>query len=228
MLVTTDTILGPKPPQCAYAESFRVVRANLMALYQREPFHSLLITSATPREGKTTVALNLATTFALAGKTTLIVDTDTSRQGLSRLLGIAGTSGLTDLCEGAVDLDAAIRPSELPQLLAVSAGTHTEGTEELASRPSMGEALRQLQSRADLVLLDGTPALGFGNTLALAPQVDMVAVVARARRDAETVRQALLSLVEVGANVGGVIVNDILPADSLMTSSYYSYYSPET
>lgn len=228
MLVMTETLLGPTPPQSAYSESYRVLRANLSALQQRDPFSSILVTSATAREGKTTVSLNLATTLALAGKRAIVVDTDTMHQGLGRALGIAGSPGLIDLCEGRAGIDGIIRATELETLHAVCAGTQAERASEFASKPSMGEALKSLQSRADYLILDGTPTLGFGATLALAPLVDIVVVVARARRKAETVRQALLSLVEVGANVGGVIVNDILPSDSLMASSYYTYYTPET
>lgn len=224
MLVTTEALLGPKPPQSAYSESYRVLRANLMALQQREPFNSILITSATAREGKTTVAINLATTLALSGKSVIVADTDAVRQGLSRLLGLSGSLGLTDLCMGATDADAVLRATELANLSVVSAGTQTEGNEEFASLPGMGEAIRALRARTGYLILDGTPTIGFGSTLAMAPLVDTVIVIARARREAEIVRQALVSLVEVGANVAGVVVNDILPADSLMTSSYYSYH----
>jgi capsular exopolysaccharide synthesis family protein len=224
MLATTATLLGLKPPSSAYLEGFRILRANLLAMHRREPFGSILITSAVAGEGKTTVALNLATVLALAGKRVAVVDADAEKQSLGRTLGLIDSPGLTDLCQGTVPVSEILTATEISSLWAVSVGMQAHIAPELASRPSMRGAIQELSSQAEFVILDATPLLGFSMALSLAPAVDLVLVVARARRQSDPVRHALSSLLEVGAKVGGVIINDILPQDSLATTSYYRYY----
>jgi len=227
MLITTDTILGPDPPRSVYVESYRVLRTSLLALWSREPFRTILVTSALPGEGKTTVALNLATVFALAGKQTIIVDGDADKEGLGRTLSIHGTPGVTDLCVDITGADAALTPTGLEALRAVSVGTMPRLAAELAARPAMGDAIKGLADRAEFLILDAAPLLGFSMALALAPVFDVVLVVARARNQAGPVRQAIGALLDVGAKVAGVVVNDILPQDSILSGSYYQYYQNE-
>ena len=227
MLITSDTILGPDPPPSAYLEGYRILRTALWALWTREPFRTILVTSSLPREGKTTTTLNLATVFALAGKRTIVVDGDAVQASLSRTLGIQGKPGLTDICEGTVATDLAIVPTELEALQAVSVGTTPRLAAELAAKPAMSDAINSLADQAEFMMLDAAPVLGFSTALALAPLFDLVVVVARARNQAGPVRQTIGALLDVGAKVAGVVVNDILPQDSVSAASYYQYYRKE-
>ena len=220
MLSTTSTLLGPTPPRSAFLEGFRVLRANLLALQTRAPFRTVMITSAQAREGKTTVAANLAIVLSLAGKRTILVDADPSQQGLGRALDLRGLPGLTDVCSGSVDLDAVLQPTQIDTLHCISAGTLVERASELMLTPNMHDTLQQLAARSDLVLLDATPSVGFGSALSLAPLADLVLLVARARGDVAPVQHAIAALADVGANIGGVIVNDIFPQDSAVMESY--------
>jgi polysaccharide biosynthesis transport protein len=227
MLITTDTFLGPSPSRSAYVESYRVLRTALMALWSREPFKTVLVTSALPREGKTTVALNLATVFALAGKQTIVVDGDAYQEELGRTLGIHGKPGVTDLCVDAAGIDSVLVPTELDALRAVSMGTMPLLATELAAKPVMGDAIRGLADRTEFLILDAAPLLGFSMALALAPVFDVVLVVAKARNQAGPARHAIGALLDVGANVAGVVINDILPQDSILGGSSYEYYSED-
>jgi len=227
MLVTTDTLLGPAPPHSAFLEGFRVLRANLLAQQGRDPYKTMMITSAQAREGKTTVTINLATVLALAGKRTVVLDADANLEGLGRTLDIRGKPGLTDVCQGTVGLDDVLLPTQIDTFHVVSAGTLVERASELMLSQNMHDVIQNLAERNDFVLLDTTPTVGFGSALSLAPLVDLVLMVARARGDAGPVQQALAALTDVGANVGGVIVNDIYPQDSTATDSYYRYYYQE-
>ena len=227
MLPTTDTLLGPAPPHSAFLEGFRVLRANLLGLCSREPFRTVLVTSAQAREGKTAIAANLATVLALAGKRTVVVDADANLQGLSRALGVRGRPGLTDLCAGDTSSDQVLCPTEIDALRIVSAGTQVERASELMLSEKLQDAIRHISDVSDFVVIDAMPAVGFGATLSLAPVVDIVLVVARARGDAQIVKQALGALRDVGANIAGIVVNDINPQDSAITTSYYRYYYQE-
>jgi polysaccharide biosynthesis transport protein len=227
MLITTDTLLGPSPPPSAYLEGYRILRTALWALWNREPFSTILVTSALPREGKTTVTLNLATVFALAGKRTVVVDGDAEQESLGRALGIRGKPGVTDICVGAAAADAVLVPTGLEALRAVPVGTTPRLVAELASRPAMPDAIGRLADQAEFLFLDAAPVLGFSTALALAPLFDMVLVVARARNQAGPARQAIGSLLDMGAKVAGVVINDILPQDSLSAASYYQYHKED-
>lgn len=227
MLSTTDTLLGPAPPHSAFLEGFRVLRANLLGLHSREPFKTILVTSAQAREGKTTVAVNLATVLALAGKRTVIVDADANLQGTGRALGVRGTPGLTDVCQGAAALEEVLLPTQIGTLRVLSAGTLVERASELMLSERMREVVAGIAEVSDFVIVDAMPAVGFGATLSLAPLMDVVLMVARARGDAAPVQQALGALADVGARVAGVVVNDIYPQDSAITMSYYRYYQQE-
>ena len=227
MLITTDTLLGPSPPPSAYLEGYRILRTALWAIWKREPYRTILVTSSLSREGKTTVALNLATVFALAGKRTVVVDGDAEQESLGRTLGIRGMPGLTDICEDVVATDVVLMPTELETLQAVSVGTTPRFAAELAARPAMADAINGLADQAEFLILDAAPILGFSMALALAPLFDLVVVVAKARNQAGPVRQAIGSLLDVGAKVAGVVINDILPQDSISAASYYQYYQEE-
>jgi capsular exopolysaccharide synthesis family protein len=228
MLIATETLLGPLPPPSAYLEGYRILRTALWALRNREPFRTVLVTSSLPREGKTTVSLNLATVFALAGKRTIVVDGDAEQESLGRTLGIQGRPGVTDICAGAVAADDVLLPTELEALRAVSVGTTPRLVAELAATPAMSNVIGRLADQAEFLILDAAPVLGFSTALALAPLFDLVVVVARARNQAGPVRQAIGSLLDLGAKVAGVVVNDIQPQDSMSAASYYQYYREET
>jgi succinoglycan biosynthesis transport protein ExoP len=225
VLTPTETILGPQPPASAYLESYRVLRSSVMALNEREPFRTALITSARDREGKTTIAVNLATVISLVGKRTILVDADFYGAGMTRGLGLPDdTPGLTDVCLGRVSLDEALLPTEVEALSVLSVGTEPEVGPELASAATMRETLGLLAGQADYVFIDCTPMTGFGTATSLAPIVDLVFFVSVARSDAMAVRRCLDDLEDRHARLGGVIVNDVLPKDSVVHRAFHRYY----
>ena len=225
MLITTDTLLGADPPRSAYLESYRVLRSSVLALNEKQPFQTVLVTSPGQGEGKTSVVTNLGTMLGLVERPTIIADADFYGDGISEKLGIAGqTAGLTDLCLGQAELEEVLIATEIPFLDVLSAGTQTDKGPELAITDSMRQVLDQLKERAEFVLLDCTPVSGFGTALSLAGAVDMVFVVSLARSQATVVQRCLDQLRERGSNIGGVIVNDVLPSDSAVYRSFHRYY----
>jgi len=196
----------------------------VLALKEKEPFQTVLITSPGQGEGKTCVVANLGIMLGLVNMPTIIVDADFYAQGISQVLGIAATPGLTDLCLGQVQLDEALTDTEIPSLYLLSAGTQIDKGPELAVTGSMKRVLGQLTDRAEFVLLDCTPVSGFGTALSLAGAVDTVFLVSLARAQAAVVQRCLTQLRERGADIAGVIVNDVLPSDSIVYSAFHRYY----
>ena len=224
MLITTDTLLGADPPRSAYLESYRVLRSSVLALNEKQPFQTVLVTSSGQGEGKTSVVANLGTMLGLVERPTIIADADFYGEGISEMLGIAGQAGLTDLCLGQAELDEVLIATEIPSLHLLSAGTQIDQGPELVITGSMRQVLGQLKDRAEFVLLDCTPVSGFGTALSLAGAVDTVFLVSLARSQATVVQRSLDQLSERGANISGVIVNDVLPSDSAVHRAFHRYY----
>ena len=227
MLRSNETLLGQNPPQSQYLEAYRRLRANLLALREEQPFKSILVTSALPNEGKTCVMLNLSTIMAQGGLRVIVVDADFAHPRLHEEWQLRESPGLTDACCTArLAVDSVIQETELPLLKAVPAGDATEAGPDLASGTVMAEVLQELGQRADLVIVDSAPVLGYAGTLQLARMVDCVLLVARARGSVGPVRRALKLLKDIGRDVRGIIVNDILEQDEAHPYYYATSSKP--
>jgi capsular exopolysaccharide synthesis family protein len=224
MLITTPTLLGTNPVTSAYLESFRVLRSSFLALHDREPFRTALITSITEGDGKTTISVNLAIVLAMADKSTILVDVDFLGEGTSKVLGVGGRPGFTDLCLGTATLEQVITPTELPKLKIVATGTAVERGPELVASSGTEQTIRALADQCDFLIFDALPLSGFSAALSLCRLVERTFVVVLARSRVNAVRQGLNTLTSAGGNIGGLIVNDVMPRDSIVYQSHKSYY----
>lgn len=222
MLASDETLLGLTPPPSRYLEAYRHLRASVMALHEQQPFKSLLVTSASPDEGKTSVVLNLSVLLAQAGLRVTVVDGDFVHPSVHVRWGLRAAPGLSDACAHGLTPGAATQATELATLSAVTAGGMAELGADLASGAAMAEFMKSLEARCDLVIVDSAPVLGYAGTLQLARMVDCVVLVARARENVGPIRQALRLLKDVGRDARGVIVNDVLQQDSGGPAYYYA------
>jgi len=226
-MLEAGPLLGPNPEPSEYLEAYRALRASILSLHQEQPVHTILVTSATPAEGKTTVAVNLATVLALAEKETLLVDADFRRPELHLLFGIPQAPGLTEVGLGVAALDSAVRRSEIEHLSVLSAGERTAEGADMTGSVRMHQVLEEMKGRFDLVVFDSAPASAFSGALQVAAIVDLVVFVVRSRTYAGPVQRALRALETVGARVPGVVLNDVMAADREVTVSYYYGYGEE-
>jgi len=225
VLIQSETILGAEPPRSAYLESYRVLRSSVMALKDKEPFQTVLVTSPGEREGKSTIVINLGIVLGLVEKPTIIADADFYGAGIGSILDIPDDAlGLTDLCQGRATVEEALLDTAIGSLHILPAGTQIDRGPELTATGAMAGVMTQLTDRADFVLFDCTPVTGFGTALSLAALVDTVFLVSLARRQVVAVQRCLDALKGVDANIGGVIVNDVLPSDSVVYRAYHRYY----
>ncbi len=223
MLEGTDTLLGPDPPECEYLEAYRQLRASILALRLRSTVRSLLITSATPAEGKSTVVLNLATVLALAAKRVVCVDLDLHHPYIHEMVGVPIAPGITDVLAGEASLAEAGRATGVEHLTIIPAGSHWEERSDILAASGPRGVIDELMEQYEFVIVDSTPVLDFAVALELARVADQVMMVARARRSVAPVIQAIDTLEEVGGTVAGIVVNDVLPQDS--ASAEYAYYN---
>lgn len=226
MLLGTDTLLGPTPPESEYLEAYRQLRASLLSLHQRTPFRSVLVASANASEGKSTVVLNLGTVMAFASRSTVCIDLDLHHPQMHELLDLPLAPGFTDVLTGEATLVECVHPTGIDGLSFVSAGSHATGRADILAASSPRRVLDELAEDYEFILVDSTPVLDFAVSLELARAVDVCVLVARARRPAAPVVQAVEMLESAGGNVAGIVVNDVLPEDRV--GAEIAYYEGST
>lgn len=206
-------------------EPYRTLRTAVRFVRPDSPIRSLLVTSATPDEGKTTTAANLAVAIALSGERVIVVDADLRRAALAETFGVERSVGLTSLVLGTVTLDDALQTWDRG-LDILASGPLPPNPSEIVGSQLFNRILRDLEDRADIVILDAPPALPVTDAVALAAQVDGVLLVARhgvtARTAAAEARQKFEG---IGANIVGYVFNAVPGRDARASYSEY-YYKP--
>jgi polysaccharide biosynthesis transport protein len=185
---------------------------------------SIMLTSATAGDGKTSTAANLAVAAARVGLRTLLVDADLRRPSVAGRFGIGRTTGLSDLLLSGDDLRDHVVRVGIKNLVVLPAGTMPPNPTELLASPAMRALEAQVLRRVDLVIYDTPAVLAVPDALELGRHVDVAIVVGRAgvtgRREMQS---ALERLQQVGTDVAGSVLNDI----DQMEGYYYSYYYVE-
>lgn len=216
-------------PMSAAAECCRTIRTNLTFMSADEPIRAMVVTSASPREGKTTVTANIAISLAQSGKRVLLVDTDLRRPRIHRAFGVSGARGVTSVIVGEARLTDVVSPTDIPNLFVLACGPIPPNPSELLHSQRFGELVREALEHYDRVIFDSPPLGAVTDAAVLAPQLDATLVVVKAH---ETTRDALASalrqLRDVGANVAGGVLNDLDPRrKGYGAGDYYYYYRRE-
>lgn len=218
-------LLAHTHPMSSAAESLRTVRTNLMFMAGESPLRSLVVTSGSPREGKTTIATNLAISIAQSGKRVLIIDTDMRRPRLHQAFGVDGRPGLTNILVGDASLRDLVRQTEVPGLFMLPCGPVPPNPSELLHRERFQQLTREVAALYDFVIYDSPPLGPVTDAAVLARQVDGVVVVVKAQQTTtDSVRSLLRQLRDVRANIVGGIINGFDPRHSRYGGSYYYYY----
>ncbi len=207
-------------PASPASESYRTLRTNIRFLAVGRSLRSLLVTSAVPREGKSTTAANLAVALARTGTRVLLVGADLRRPSLHTSFGIDASPGLSDVLAGDVQLTDAISDVGIPNLRVLTSGQVPPNPAELLGSPAMAQLMSELEQVADLVVYDGPPVLAVADALELAPRVGgSLLVVDLGTTGRHAVRAAAQRLEGVGVVPSGIVLNNITPG-----SGYYGYY----
>jgi succinoglycan biosynthesis transport protein ExoP len=206
----------------AGAEPYRAIRTAIRFLDPDQPIRTLLVTSATPGDGKTTTAASLAVAFALGGERVIVVDADLRRARLAEFYGLATEAGLTSVVMRRVALSEVLQPIG-ERLSVLAAGELPPNPAEILGSQTMNHLLQTLSERSDLVIFDTPPVLPVTDAVVLSAQVDAVLMVARYGRTLRhSASESARRLEAVGANVVGFVLNALPPSDS---RGYYADYS---
>jgi capsular exopolysaccharide synthesis family protein len=204
-----------------YDEAIRRLWSSFKLSNKAGNFHSLMVTSAMPGEGKTTVSVQLALANARHDLRTLLIDADLRRPSTHRNLGLSMTPGLADALCSTSDWKKYVRQSALnPNLHVLTAGAARDG-----SLDRMGRALPELLSLAerefDLIIVDSPPLLAFAEPLHMATAVDGVMVIACADKTSRSALHSVLrTLQRLRSNVVGITLNQVQNGQNM---GYYSY-----
>jgi capsular exopolysaccharide synthesis family protein len=223
-------LVSHEQPQSQMAEAFRALRTSLLLSRADQPPQIILVTSALPKEGKTTAAVNLAITLAQLGDRTLLIDADLRKPGIARLLGLndGAGSGLSTYLAGAAELESCLLPCpSVPELNVLPAGPVPPNPADLLSSQRLTVALEWLRERFKFIVIDSPPIMAATDAVILSPWADGVVLVARS---GETPKNAFARAQELLANVKcrllGVVLNAVntTSPDYYYSYRYYPYY----
>jgi capsular exopolysaccharide synthesis family protein len=209
-------------PMSSFAESARVVRTNLMFMSPDKPHRVLLVTSAGPEEGKTTVACGIALAMAQAGKRVCLVDCDLRRSRLHHVFRRPSDQGLTTfLVEDRIPSEEDLA-TDIPRLGVLCAGPHPPNPAEIVHSERFRALLEALAERYDRVVIDSPPLVAVTDAAIISTVVDATVLVVRAFRSRrELARHAVRTLRDLDSNVLGVILNAV---DFARREYKYDYY----
>lgn len=210
-------------PQSAAADRFRFLRMRLRPLWETGKLRSVLITSPLPGDGKSTIALNLATALAEAGKrSVLLVDGDFYHPTLASALGLPNDHGFAACLEDDLDPRSAIRRIEPLGWYLMPAGKPAGNPAELLQSGAVAQVLQQISPCFDWILFDSPPVVPLVDALALSRHTDASLLVVRAdKTPCEAVQEALTLLGPKQAL--GLVLNGAAGLDRVY-SKYYGYY----
>lgn len=225
--VNNGSLTTRDQPRSPAAEAFRSLRTNIQYTSVDYPIRSLLITSPSAGAGKSTISANLGTALAQGGKRTVIVDADMRRptqhiyHQLTNQMGLSAIfvyhSNFTD---SQILPEGLIQATKSDGLEVMTAGKNPPNPSELLASEKMNQLIRYLSTEWDVLIIDSPPLMAVTDSAILAPRVDGVLLVVKpGETKLAAARDAVEQLRRVGANLIGVVINEVDPK-----SGRYGYY----
>jgi capsular exopolysaccharide synthesis family protein len=214
------------------AEAYRHLRTSLLLSSAGQPPKTVLVTSSQPSEGKTTTAVNTAVMLAQTGAEVLILDCDLRRPRIHAHFGLPNTRGVTNYLSGDTNIGSIVQEyDKLPNLKIITSGPVPPNSAELLGSEEMRRLITLLSDNFTHIIIDSPPAISFTDASILSTMVDGVMLVVHGGRSSRAVvRRAKQQLLDVGAHIYGIVLNNVKleSSDYYYYSGYYSsYYANE-
>jgi succinoglycan biosynthesis transport protein ExoP len=211
-------------PHSVITEAFRTIRTNLEFSGIDKPLNTILVTSVGVSEGKSFVAVNLATIIAQSEKKVLLLDADLRKPNIHNYLGITNSVGLSDIFRGDLSPLSAIKPSQNSKLGVIPAGRPPPNPTELIGSLKMDQILEKLKNLSDIIIIDGAPIL-VSDSVILSNKVDGVILIIRYGITRQfMIKNALEQLKRADVRILGAVLNGT-PQKSNEYWGWYQYYS---
>jgi succinoglycan biosynthesis transport protein ExoP len=219
------TLVTAKLPRSPLAEAYRLIRTNIQFTNIDKPVRTLLVTSASPQEGKSTTISNLAHVFAEGGLRVTVVDTDLRRPSLHRIFNTDGSIGVTTLLVSEQLDSHGVQPTEHPNLALIASGPIPPNPADLLGSQRMRAIVTHERQRSDIVLMDSPPILAVPDAALLATMAEgVVLVLDPTRTKRRDLRRARATIEGVGGKIIGIIINRVHPRGIGYYYYYYQYY----
>lgn len=213
-------------PKSVISEQIRTLRTNILFTSADVKIKKMLVTSSEQGEGKSTISVNLAASFAQAGYRTLLVDADLRKPTQHKIFEQINVKGLSNLIAGQVSLEETVRQNVLPGLDLLTSGPVPPNPAELLGSLAMEDLLIKLSEMYDLVLLDTPPVLAVADSQILGNLVDGSLLVVNSRlTHRDKVIDAKNQLDKSSSKTLGIVLNDLDKKDD---GDYYYYYGEKT
>lgn len=219
-------LVAVQEPRSPVTEAFRVLRTNVQIAGVDQPIRTLLITSPSPTEGKSTVAANLAVVMAQAGREVILLDADLRRPRVHLIFGQSLHTGLAEaLLDESRQWEKVLAPTGIDHLTTVpQCSSPPPNPSELLGSKRMQEFIGHLKGRSEIVILDTPPVLPVTDALVLAPQVDgVIVVIEHGATQLRSALQVVKQLRQAGARILGVVMNQV-PFGRRGYGYYYQHY----
>jgi len=209
-------------PRSPISEAFRTLRTNVQYANVDSPLRMIMVTSASPKEGKSIIAANLAVVLAQGGHKVTLVDADLRRPSIHKWFAVDNQKGLTHLIvQPMISLNTHLKETKTERLTVLTAGDLPPNPTEILGSKKMSSILQEIKKNRDVLIVDTPPILAVADAAVLAPAMDGVLFVIRPGVTTfSAARQAIEQLKRVGAKLVGVVLNNI----DLRGSRYAYYY----
>jgi protein-tyrosine kinase len=215
--------LEPKSPA---AEAYRTLRTSIQFAGLDHKCRSIMVTSSSPGEGKSTTVANFGVVLAQTGSRVCLVDSDLRRPTLHRIFGLANNRGLTTALLDGLPLSQIAQPTNVPNLSVATSGPLPPNPAELVGSNRMREALEAATGEYDMTLLDSPPVVSVADAVALATFADgVVMVVQTGKVPNEVIRRATGQILAVKGRILGVVMNGVNLKRDGYYYDYYRYYN---
>ena len=214
-------------PKSNISEDIRTIRTNLQFTSVQDS-KVLLVTSSVPGEGKSFISSNLACAFAQAGERVLLVDCDMRRGRLHKVFNVSNETGFSNLLIDSIKkYEDYIRKTEIKNLSLLPMGTIPPNPAELIASDKNKKLMELFKENFDVIIYDCVPVTGLTDSLIMAKLVDTTIIVSSVKlTPLELLQNTKKSLLNVGANIAGVVLNRVETENSVYANKYYGkYYS---
>jgi capsular exopolysaccharide synthesis family protein len=211
-------------PASDSAEAYRAVRTSLQFSVPDGEGRTIVVTSPSPRDGKSTLSSNLAIAIAKSGKSVLVIDADFRAPSQHRIFGVSNEVGFSSVLLAGELVDRAVRRTTIERLHVMPSGPVPKNPSELLNSSVLGDVLAQLCEQYDHVVIDSPPVMAVDDARIVAASCDLTVLVVRAERsNRKTAGDARDALLAVGARICGIVLND----SRTTNRSTYGHYMRE-